>query len=151
MSQRFFCWIGVVLMSMSDDTRRIEEGEKNRGTKDFTSITRNSTVTDSLDTIFDLLSDSRRRYLLYYLSSINGNVAEFEAAVNAVYKYETAGTEGDDQTSQRNVQIGLHHSELPRLADAGVLDYDRRHGTIHFTGHPAIEEWAEHARYKEIE
>lgn len=114
-------------------------------------MARDSTVTDSLSTIFSLLCDSRRRYLLYYLFTLDGTVVEFEAAVNAVYKYEAAEREAGDHSSREDVRITLHHDHLPRLANAGVLEYDRRQGTIRFTEPSVLEEWAEHARYKELE
>lgn len=135
---------------MSDDTRA-DEGKGTSGeTTDLASITRLSDVTEHHDVIFDVLSVARRRYLLYYLLTLDGNVAELEAAVNAVCRYETAGTEGDD-APRENVRIDLHYAQVPRLAEAGVLDYDRRQRTIRFRGDPALEEWAEHARYKELD
>lgn len=135
---------------MSDDTRA-DEGKGTGGeTTDLASITRLSDVTEHHDVIFDVLSVARRRYLIYYLLTLDGNVAELEAAVNAVCRYEAAGTEGDD-APRENVRIDLHYTQVPRLAEAGILDYDRRQRTIRFRGDPALEEWAEHARYKELD
>ena len=131
-----------------DDFRSV--GWEKIGDEDFTSVTRNSTVTESLSTAFDLLGDSRRRYLLYYLRTREGDVAEFAAAVNAVSRYEAAGTETDDAASREDVKIELHHDHLPRLSKAGVLDYDERQGTIRFTGHPPLEAWVETARNEEL-
>lgn len=135
---------------MSDDNWSGDEGEINEGRKSRPSIMRRSDVTEHHDTIFDVLSVARRRYLVYYLFSVDVNVVEFEAAVNAVCKYEAAGTESDDDTPRRNVRVDLHHTQIPRLAEAGLLDYDSRQGTIQFQGGPALEEWAEHVRYKEL-
>ena len=128
----------------SREWERIEGGE-------FTSVTRNSTVTESLSTVFDLLGDSRRRYLLYYLSTLDGDVAEFPAAVNAVSRYEAVGTETHDAASREEVEIDIHHDHLPRLSKAGVLDYDERQGTIRFRGHPPLEAWIETVRNEELE
>lgn len=114
-------------------------------------MTRNSNVTDSLSTVFGLLCDSRRRYLLYYLSTRNGDVTELAAAVNAVSRYEAAGTEADDAFPREEVRIELHHDHLPRLSKAGVLDYDERQGTIRFAGDAALEEWVEATRNEELE
>jgi hypothetical protein len=135
---------------MSDDDSKADRVERSEGPGSSVSVTRHSGVTENLDTVFELLSDARRRYLLYYLFAMDGTVAEFEAAVNAVYRYEVAGSDGDG-SARENVGIALHHSHLPHLADAGVIDYDRRHGTIRFTGSPALEEWLEHAQYKELD
>jgi hypothetical protein len=135
---------------MSDDGFGIDGGEETFGPGSQHSMMRYPAVTDDLDTVFELLSDAHRRYLFYHLFEMNGGVAEFEAVANAVYRYETAGEDGSD-TTRKAVRIGLHHVHLPRLADAGVIDYDRRQGTIRFAGHPGIEEWVEHARYKELD
>ena len=108
-------------------------------------------VTDELDTDFDLLRDARRRYLLYYLCEMYGNAAELEAVANAVYKYETAGTDAAEHSTRESVRIALHHIHLPLLADAGVVDYDTRQGTVRFTGDSTLEEWVERARREELD
>lgn len=116
-----------------------------------TSLRRRSTATDGLDTVFDLLCDSRRRYLLYCLVTVDGDVVEREAAVNAVRDYEAAGTEATDRSSREEIRNELYTDSLPRLGNAGVLDYDPRQGTVRFAGRPLLEEWVEHARDVELE
>lgn len=135
---------------MSDDCF----GQDTRGRKSEaeapSSVTSYSTVTDDLDTICDILAEARRRYLLYHLLTIDGRVTELDTAVDAVWTYETAATEIDDPPREA-VRIDLHHVHLPRLADAGIVDYDQRQGTIRFSGHPSLEEFLEHTRYKELD
>lgn len=97
------------------------------------------------------MCDSRRRYLLYYLVAVDGEVFELADAVTAVRNHESAGTEMDDHSSREEVRTTLHHTHLPRLADAEILDYDPRQGTIRFTGHNEVEEWIEYAESKELE
>lgn len=128
----------------------LEWGETNAEVGILSSVTRYSDVTDDLDTVFDLLCVARRRYLLYYLNTMDGKVAELEAAVDAVCAYEAGGTDTDNTPSRAQVWTDLLHAQLPRLADAGVLDYDQRHGTIHVADAPSLEEWLDHAQYKEL-
>lgn len=135
---------------MSDDTWEDEGGGINEGAVNLTSITRLTDATEHHDAIFDALSAARRRYLLYYLLTLDTNVVEFEAAVNAVSKYEAAGTDSDDAPGE-TIRIDLHHTQVPCLEEAGILDYDRRQGTIRFRGGPVLEEWIEYARRKELE
>lgn len=135
---------------MSDDTWGGVKGGINDREPNLTSKTRLAEVTEQHDVIFDALSAARRRYLLYYLQALDTNVVEFEAAVNAVCKCESSGTDGDE-APRETVRIDLHHTHVPRLEEAGILDYDRRQGTIRFRGDPALEEWAGHARWKEFE
>ena len=114
-------------------------------------MVRYSTVTDNLDTTFELLSTARRRYLLYYLVTIDGPAAEIDAAVNAVATYEAADPTTDAEPTKKDIEIELQHRHLPKLVDAGIVDYDPRHGTIRYTGTPALEEWVEHAQYNGVE
>jgi len=115
------------------------------------SVSRNPTVTDRLDTIFGLLCNPRHRYLLYYLVSVDGEVFELADAVTVVRNHEIAGTEMDDHPSRKEVRTTLHHTHLPRLADAEILDYDPRQGTIRLTGYNEAEEWLEYVESKEWE
>ena len=74
-------------------------------------------------TIFELLLDRRRRYLLYYLSQtveaipLEELITELEARLT-----EPGGRE--------EIRIDLHHNHLPKLVDAMVVDYDRDAGTV---------------------
>ena len=140
-----------LLTQMSDDGSERGTGEWSGGGPPSPSVVRDSTVTDSLDTTFELLSNARRRYLLYYLGTMDGPVAEVDTAVNAVSTYEAADPETDVQPIPEDIEIELQHLHLPKLADAGIVDYDPRHGTIRYTGTPALEEWVDHAQYKEVE
>ena len=69
-------------------------------------------------TIFELLSDQRRRYVLHYLSQRIGAVNVGEVAEQIVL-WE------DEPTRDRYERVctALVHTHLPKLRDAGVLDY----------------------------
>lgn len=136
---------------MSDDGFGEEEGERNGGRGGTTQLTRYSRVTDALDAVFDLLCVPRRRYLLYYLYEIEGDVVDTDDAIDAVCAYEARGTERDGFPPREDVLIDLHHDHVPRLADAGVVEYDRRQGTIRFRGSAPLEEWLEHAGHLELD
>lgn len=136
---------------MSDYHTGRDGGKRNGGAGNLTSITSNPTITDSLDIVFDLLSDVRRRYLLYYLVTMDGDVTDRDAAVNAVYEYEAANAGTDDCPTPENIQIEFHHTHLPRLEDAGLVEYDHRHSTIRFTGNPVFDELVEYAHDKELD
>ncbi len=82
---------------------------------------------------------------------MEGKVAEFDDAVEGISKYKAAGKETGNQVNQEKIRIELHHSLLPQLGDADVIDYDQRQGTIRFTGNSALEEWVDHAQHKEVE
>jgi len=115
------------------------------------SVSRRSTTTGRLDTMFDVLSNPRRRYLLYHAADVDEAVVELEAAVEAVAEYERDGSETVDRSTWDDVRIALHHDHLPRLASAGILDYDDRQGTIRLPADDGLEEWVAFARSKEGE
>lgn len=44
---------------------------------------------------------------------------------------ETVAADGAvDEADVDRVEVSLHHNHLPKLADEGYLDYDRRHGDV---------------------
>jgi len=76
------------------------------------------------DQIFSLLSNRRRRNLLRFVESVGG-----ESAVPAITDHLAQSEYGgeDVTASQRkNVYVSLHQTHLPKLADAGVVEYDEQ-------------------------
>ena len=134
---------------MSDDEFDTGVGENNGEAGRSTRLTRRSRVTEELDVVFDLLRVARRRYLLYYLYDLEEGITDIDDAVDAVCAYEARGTERDGFPPREGVRIGLYHEQIPRLESAGVVDYDRRQGTLRFRGSASLEEWLEHARQME--
>ncbi|QFU81093.1 DUF7344 domain-containing protein [Natronorubrum aibiense] len=115
-------------------------------------------VTPSLDLIFDLLSNRRRRYALYYLSNQPDGVATLEDVTNGVVDHqerlsestgETATTVEPDSEQRGQIQMELQHTHLPKLEDAGILEHDQRSETVRYWTQPSLEEWLEHAHHKE--
>lgn len=92
----------------------------------------------SKDQAFHLLQNARRRAVLRYIldhdedSYVMRNVAEAVAA----WEHDTTVRQLDSDERQR-VYIALYQSHLPKLADAGVIEYERNRGTIR--PQPAIE------------
>lgn len=80
-------------------------------------------------TIFGLLANDRRRYALHYLSNTVGPVALYDLA-------EQIAARENDPTYDRYEQIliSLSHVHLPKLADAGVVEYDLELETVELVG-----------------
>lgn len=89
----------------------------------------------SHDTIFQLLADRQRRDLLRLLAANPSNVIELEDLVSAM---QSRHGESSD-TARETYRIHFRHHHLPRLADAGVIDFDRRSEAVRYHGHPKIE------------
>lgn len=137
----------------------------------------------SLDAVFELLADRRRRYALYHLAEVGedraldvedvaARVAEWEREWDATGNPADAtggGPESTDSTGGKSdaadptggpadatgaepgatdststdrrerVRLDLHHNHLPRLADAGLIDYDARTGTVRSREAPSLD------------
>ncbi len=112
-----------------------------------------ATTAPSLDVIFDILSNRRRRHVLYYLNDRPDGVATVEELTDVVLTQECDGFDpSTDPVEQRNrIQIDLQHVHLPKLADAGIVDHDRRTETVRYWTQPSLTEWLEHAQHKELQ
>jgi len=84
----------------------------------------------SKDTIFSMLSNQRRRHVLYYLDREPGPVSLRDLA-ERIAAWENDVDVSDLEYKQRKrVYTSLHQTHLPKLDDAGIVAYDRDAGTI---------------------
>lgn len=84
--------------------------------------------------MFDLFSDRQRWLVFAYLENTDGG----QASVSTLASYVSQHGWADD--SLRNIEIRLQHSHLPKIAESGLLDYDRDVNTVHYNGHPLVED-----------
>lgn len=121
----------------------------------------------STDELLCLLADPQRRAVLWYLQDcdgatvsvaelaavlvtddelVRGSAEEGEATARSQAEKGRSGPSGtDDGTRSRSVaveraSVGLRHNHLPKLADAGVVDYDRQGATVRYRPREAVEE-----------
>jgi hypothetical protein len=82
------------------------------------------------DGVFELLSNHRRRMVLYYLRTNGGSVDVQELAT------EIAAMENDvppdELTSQqrKRVYVSLYQTHLPKMAELNTVDYDKDAGVV---------------------
>lgn len=70
-------------------------------------------------TVFSLLADAQRRYTMHYLAGKVGAVAIGDVAEQIALR------EGDLSRDRfERIVTGLYHVHLPKLRDAGVVDFD---------------------------
>lgn len=83
----------------------------------------------SIDLWFAALSDPRRRSLCRYAMRTDGGPVAHEELVDHVVRRapETDSAEPD----RERVETELRHVHLPKLDDAGMVDYDRQSGVVH--------------------
>jgi hypothetical protein len=89
-----------------------------------------------IDNSFDLLGEPLRRYIIDYCASATERVFEFDALVDYLDRKQPA--HGKDR---EDIAIELHHQHLPKLADADVIEFDPRSGTLRYLGDDRLEEW----------
>ncbi|RQH00066.1 DUF7344 domain-containing protein [Natrarchaeobius oligotrophus] len=118
------------------------------------SATLSAETTPSLDLVFNLLANERRRYALYFLYEQQDGVATVEEVTDNVAAFENRSTgpepQSDLEEQKRQIQTELRHVHLPKLEDAGILEHDQRSETVRYWTQPTLEEWLEHAYHKEL-
>lgn len=82
----------------------------------------NQGATDSV------LADDRRREIIAILKSTDAPITRQHLAL------ELAATGAVGEAPSENIEVQLHHCHLPKLADAGFLQYNRSEGTIAYQG-----------------
>lgn len=84
----------------------------------------------SRNEIFEALSNERRRCALYYLQEQDG-VVELSEVVDyvAAWQYDQSVSQLDSQ-DRMCVYSALHQAHLPKLDEAGFIDYDSEAGEI---------------------
>ncbi|ELY64556.1 DUF7344 domain-containing protein [Natrinema versiforme] len=94
---------------------------------------------DAVDTAMDLLADKRRRAALQYLAETGGDATLTELAVEIAAQEASAdpnaiSDHGDvSSRDRRTVQVSLHHTHIPKLQHAEVVEYDTETETIELT------------------
>lgn len=76
----------------------------------------------SRDKIFDLLSNSRRRYVLSYLSDHPEGATLQELARQLAAWENDIPDEEVTQEQQKRIYVSLYQTHLPTLSEAGVID-----------------------------
>lgn len=92
----------------------------------------------TLDQLFDVLANQRRRYVLSYLHETETTVVEFSDLIAAVVARESDRDRDTDH--YETVAIDIRHTHLPKLAHFELLEYDDETQTIQYHGHPLLEE-----------
>ena len=82
------------------------------------------------DRVFDILSSPRRRYVLYFLRT-EPNPIQLTDLAEHVAAWENDTTVEELSTQQRKrVYVSLYQTHLPKLAEAGLVNYDEESGDV---------------------
>lgn len=97
----------------------------------------------TLDQLFDVLANQRRRHVLSYLHEAPTDVVEFSDLIAGVVARESDRNRDTDH--YETVAIDIWHTHLPKLANFGLLEYDEEDQMIRYYGHSFLEEHLTHA------
>lgn len=89
---------------------------------------------ESLDEVFELFSEERRRYALYYLDEADGPVPIGELA-SQIQTWEQASSGSPVPEAEfEDIVLRLKHRDLPKAAEVESVHYDREHNRIELSG-----------------
>lgn len=96
----------------------------------------------SQDLVFEVLKSPRRRYVLYYLRT-HGGWNDLSDVTEQVAAWENDTTVANLTSEQRKrVYISLYQTHLPKLDEAGIVDYDQERGAIALSEHaPQLDDY----------
>lgn len=93
-------------------------------------VVSDGTDSDAQDIVFDLLSSSRRRYVLYYLRVEKDSVKLTDLADEvASWEYETPIEELTERERKRSY-VSLYQTHVPKLNDSGFIVHDPESGML---------------------
>lgn len=84
----------------------------------------------SKDTIFELLKNQRRRDALAYLKANDGEATLSDMAEFIAAKENDITVQELSSSQRKRVYIGLYQCHLPKMASAGVIDFEKNRGDI---------------------
>ncbi|WP_312912202.1 DUF7344 domain-containing protein [Natronosalvus caseinilyticus] len=99
--------------------------------EEITSVTANDTdETLSKDVIFELLKNRRRREVLAYLLEAEETVTLGELAEQIAAWENDTDVNALSSDQRKRVYVALYQTHLPKMDDAGIVDYDQDRGLI---------------------
>lgn len=88
------------------------------------------TVSLSTDSVFETLSNRRRRYVLHYLKTVGGTVTVRDLSEQlAAWENEVERAQVTSKDRKR-LYTALHQTHLPKMQKLRVVKYDRDRGTV---------------------
>lgn len=92
----------------------------------------------SIDAMLDILANPHRRYMIEYLREQPDETAAFEDVTK--YIIARVGQLQGRQPNHDDVQVNIQHHHIPKMSDAGILEFDVRSQTIRYRPNEPIEE-----------
>lgn len=85
------------------------------------------------ETVFEVLSNERRRYVLHHLKAADERVTVRDLSKQVAAWENEIDRDEVSPKERKRVYTALHQTHLPKMAEVGVIDYDRDRGTLELT------------------
>lgn len=79
----------------------------------------------SLDVVYDLLANQRRRNVLRCLKDHTQAIAMVDLAEGVAFRENEETLSEIPKETVQTIATSLYHTHLPKLADAGVVEYEQ--------------------------
>ncbi|ELY70755.1 hypothetical protein CYV19_03095 [Natronobacterium gregoryi SP2] len=96
----------------------------------------NATLTE--DELFEMLSNRRRRYVLHQLMQEDERIDVGTLSEEIAASEDGIDLQAVSSTDRKRVYTALHQSHLPKMDEAGVLEFNKDRGFVEPT--PALED-----------
>lgn len=117
-------------MKLEEKTR--QNGASGVAAPDYRGETETTTAL-SKDAIFEILRSSRRRSALRWLAEWDGRGTTRKLAEHIAAEEKDITVRELASKQRKTVYISLYQGHLPKLADYGVVTYNRSRGTVELT------------------
>ncbi len=94
----------------------------------------------SIDAVLELLADWRRRELLARLIR-SPTQTTIDQLIEHLAERETEAR--NERPARDSIEIKLLHVHLPKLAEAGIVEYDERSRQVRYRRNDRLERWLE--------
>lgn len=108
--------------------QRGDEGES--GTSIPDNRGRNVDEADTLDRVFGVLSNRRRRQVIQYLRERDGTATVGELAEHIASEEDDTPIQQLSSSDRKRVYVSLYQNHLPVIADANIVEYDKNRKTV---------------------
>lgn len=131
-------------MGPDDQGDTPENGEPYRNQNQMSEISDPRPGNLSTNAVLDVLAHHHRREILKVLINSDTNTVEFDEIIPQICSRETSRV--GSYPSRNQISTEFHHVHLPKLTDAGVVEYDSRTKELRYWEHEGIEKTLEHVQ-----
>lgn len=94
------------------------------------------------DQVYRALADERRRGVLAILENADAPLAVADLALEIARREHDDGVSDESYETAEQLRISLYHCHLPKLADAGLVDYDTDRQLVTLSDEPTADDLA---------